>query len=65
MGSRTLNNGVSQVVNKRQFSAEATRQIATVAKLMAMQLNPGIPAHKELLDALERALYRLRTELVK
>ncbi|MHB1176105.1 MAG: hypothetical protein ACYCZJ_13380 [Sulfuriferula sp.] len=53
------------IENRTERKYTATRQIATVAKLMAMQLNPGIPAHKELLDALERALYRLRTELVK
>lgn len=39
-----------------------TRQMVTVAKLMALQLDPGIPAHAELLEAFERALYRLRQE---
>ncbi|MHB1099114.1 MAG: hypothetical protein ACYCZR_06115 [Burkholderiales bacterium] len=43
----------------------ATRQLATIAKLMALHLDPGIPAHAELLEAFERAMFRLREESKK
>lgn len=48
--------------DQRQFSAEATRQITQIAKLMAIELDPNNPRHADLLEGLERALLSLRKE---
>ena len=50
------------MVNKLQFSADATRQITQVAKMMALELDQDNPKHADLLECLERALFRLRKE---
>lgn len=48
--------------NRRAVSLNAAQQIAMVANMMALELDPANPHHAALLESLERALFRLRNE---
>lgn len=48
--------------DRRVVSLDGTQQIAMVASLMALELDPANPHHAALLEGMERALFRLRNE---
>lgn len=53
---------MKKIFERRHISLDVTQQIAMVAKLMAMQLDPANPGHAALLESMDRALFRLRKE---